>query len=687
MSFLLSCGATACLVTAFDLAGPSTGSIFWFSLLLSGAFSLSMAYRSRWWTPAALAIGFLFLLSVLAGSQGVSLVSSVESLLYQVSLTFNRTYRWGVIHWSDTAPTEELLPALLLVIGLLALTVSATVCRRLRATGAVLLCLTPLLLCMVARDTVPDGWGVFLLFVGLGLLVLTGSSRRMDAAAGRRLTAMVLIPTLLATAVLFWIFPPSGYGANGISYGIVSWVQSLPFWSSVASGGSGSTGDAALETVDLTALGDRRNDTALAMTVVASHSGQLYLRGRGYDSYDGRSWTSTTDSSGRDLGWSSPGKEDLRSVTIVTKTLRPLLYFPGSTGVDLQGKAFSKGYLPNHQDLLEYTFSYGTPDEDAAPGSITATDWLELPTETRAGAVELLASVLKGVDPATPAAVALAIENYVEACAEYSRSPSSMPGDAGDFAMWFLNEAEAGYCVHFATAATVLLRAAGIPARYVTGYSVKVTAGRKTNVLERYAHAWTEYFLPDVGWTILDATPGSPGPDPLPAETPETTAPPETQPPTEATDNTEASQGATSPTESTGSTQAATQRPTEQVQQAPSFTVADQVTAVIRWLLVAAGALVALWAQYRLRIRARHRYLHRGSANRQALRRYRLIILRSRLLKKAIPPHLTELAEKARFSQHTLTGAELLVLDQYLEVLAGELTKNSRLLRFLFAIE
>lgn len=687
ISFLITWGAGACLVTAFDLPDLSGEDLFWFSLVLSGVFSLSMAYRFRWWIPILLAAGFLFLLPLVAGATGISLLSSLESLLYQISLDINRTYHWGVIRWSPSPPTAPLLPALLLVIGLLSLTACVTVCRRTRTTGAVLLGLIPLLLCMVARDTVPEAWCLWLLFAGLGLLILTGSSRRMDIRAGRRFTAIVLIPTILATTVLFWLVPSSGYDGSGFSQQIVSWIQSLPFWSSVSSGGTNFTGDTAAPEVDLSDLGDRVDSPTLAMTVVATHSRRLYLRGRSYDYYDGKTWTATTDSSGKDAGWSGPTDGYLYSVTVTTKTPRPLLYFPGNPGVDLQEKAFMKGFLPNYGNQLEYTFHYGVPQEDA-PDRLNDPDLLALPISAKTGAASHLETILSGIDPADTNAVAKAIEAYVEACAEYSYTPSSMPETATDFAMWFLDDAQAGYCVHFATAATVLLRAAGIPARYVTGYCVDVQARRSTDVWERHAHAWVEYFQPGLGWTILDATKGSPEPDPLPTEPPETPAPTETTVPLEPTETVpEVTQDTTAPSEATGNSQIATQGTTQPAVQTPTHTMPDWVKIAIRWLLAIAAALVALWGQYRLRIRARHRYLHRGSPNRQALHRYRLIALRSRLLKQPIPPHLTELAEKAKFSQHTLSGAELLELDRHLEVLAGELTKNSRLLRFLFAIE
>jgi transglutaminase-like putative cysteine protease len=74
----------------------------------------------------------------------------------------------------------------------------------------------------------------------------------------------------------------------------------------------------------------------------------------------------------------------------------------------------------------------------------------------------------------------------------------------------FLFEKKAGYCEYFATAAAVLLRAQGVPTRYVKG--VAVHDGRRVGghyvVRESDAHAWVEVYLPDEGgWVEVDPTP------------------------------------------------------------------------------------------------------------------------------------------------------------------------------------
>ena len=72
----------------------------------------------------------------------------------------------------------------------------------------------------------------------------------------------------------------------------------------------------------------------------------------------------------------------------------------------------------------------------------------------------------------------------------------------------FLFNLRTGYCEHYASAFTFLMRAAGIPARVVVGYQ-----GGEMNPVGEYlivrqsdAHAWSEVWLPDAGWTRIDPT-------------------------------------------------------------------------------------------------------------------------------------------------------------------------------------
>lgn len=72
----------------------------------------------------------------------------------------------------------------------------------------------------------------------------------------------------------------------------------------------------------------------------------------------------------------------------------------------------------------------------------------------------------------------------------------------------FYFETKSGFCEHFASSFTFLMRAAGIPARLVTGYmgGEYNPEGRYYSIYQKEAHAWSEVWLQDKGWVRVDPT-------------------------------------------------------------------------------------------------------------------------------------------------------------------------------------
>lgn len=79
---------------------------------------------------------------------------------------------------------------------------------------------------------------------------------------------------------------------------------------------------------------------------------------------------------------------------------------------------------------------------------------------------------------------------------------------------YFLGESHQGYCMHFASAGTLILRQLGVPARFVSGYVVqpdqfrRSSGGYRASVRDDAAHAWVEIWLENVGWVPVEMTPG-----------------------------------------------------------------------------------------------------------------------------------------------------------------------------------
>ncbi|MBM5811450.1 MAG: DUF3488 domain-containing protein [Gammaproteobacteria bacterium] len=87
----------------------------------------------------------------------------------------------------------------------------------------------------------------------------------------------------------------------------------------------------------------------------------------------------------------------------------------------------------------------------------------------------------------------------------YTLTPPRLDRDSVDD---FLFNTRRGFCGHFASAFTMLMRAAGVPARVVAGYQGGDwnQIGGYLIVRQSHAHAWSEAWLPGRGWTRFDPT-------------------------------------------------------------------------------------------------------------------------------------------------------------------------------------
>lgn len=107
------------------------------------------------------------------------------------------------------------------------------------------------------------------------------------------------------------------------------------------------------------------------------------------------------------------------------------------------------------------------------------------------------------------------ITEFIQEHATYTTDPGGFEEEA-DPIICFLYDKHKGYCVHFASAAALSLRASGVPSRYVTGYAIPPSAwemnesgGYTADILENYGHAWAEAYNQETDtWMIAEATPG-----------------------------------------------------------------------------------------------------------------------------------------------------------------------------------
>ena len=692
----LSFAGVGCVTSGFALRDIDLSVLLLVSL--GGGLVWAIASRFRYGiliTAAAMEVIWLL-------PNAREIIDSEAVLLYQISKALNSGYGWPVLYWDSITPGATAQSALVLIILLVSLAVAWTVVRQKKATLAAIAAFLPMMVCLILTDTVPDNDYLMLMLGGLVLLALTNPLRCMNAKQANRATAVLLIPVMLATMGLFTAVPRENYKPNQSAFEeLEQWLRENPLWQwFTGEGPSWSMGDTGAEQVSLDALGGKSDSGEIALYITSEKDGYLYLRGRGYDTYDGRHWTASEQSSGKDGGW-SPAHSGSPSVTVRMDYARDFYYFSSDTGPTDTVRDFEYGMLPNPERETTYTFLWATPISKGSYPRAILDKCKELPEQTRQWALDTLvkSKYFGSVAYYNDSARAMWAADLVRRSAEYSLTPDPMPQDQDDFAAWFFDEAESGYCVHFATVATILLRAMDIPARYVTGYAVDVLKNEEIAVTQSKAHAWVEYYAyEDHCWKVLDPTPGyndQPSTEPTVPTAP-TTEPTETTGPTETTAPVDET---TEPTSTQDTTAPVTQPtlPSETQAVLPGSPApggredngfAKKVMAVLLWV---AGICAAVWGQYRLRIRIRNWYLRRGDANRQALTRWRAVCIRSRIFRQKVPNKLRALAEKAKFSQHTLTEAELSEFDSHMRRLAMKLYEKPWLLRwllrFILAIE
>jgi hypothetical protein len=121
-------------------------------------------------------------------------------------------------------------------------------------------------------------------------------------------------------------------------------------------------------------------------------------------------------------------------------------------------------------------------------------------------AIELASRLSAGTD--SELEVVRRVEEYLTSGRFRYTTHVGEPGE--DPLLDFLFKTHAGYCQHFAGAATLLLRLAGVPTRVATGFATGKRTGEHTYaVRDEDAHAWIEVYFPGFGWVPFNPTPSA----------------------------------------------------------------------------------------------------------------------------------------------------------------------------------
>ena len=184
----------------------------------------------------------------------------------------------------------------------------------------------------------------------------------------------------------------------------------------------------------------------------------------------------------------------------------------------------------------EYTY-YPRVSREALAGTEEKwmEEWLVVPEANREVIAAFCEEAGLSGETMSTAQIVSGLTQYYQDNIPYTLRPGLTPYSQ-DFVNYFLEENRRGYCAHFASAATLIFRYLGIPARYVEGYAIDPTDifGEGTRLEEaRYeeyyegysplgveavvsvdatdanAHAWVEIYDEALGWQVVEVTPAS----------------------------------------------------------------------------------------------------------------------------------------------------------------------------------
>ena len=118
---------------------------------------------------------------------------------------------------------------------------------------------------------------------------------------------------------------------------------------------------------------------------------------------------------------------------------------------------------------------------------------------------EALMSEWQAEAPSTAALIQRVLDHFRHEDFHYVLDPPLLGRDSVDD---FIFDTRRGFCEHYASAFTVMMRMAGVPARVVTGYQGGYYSEIGDYFLVRHsdAHAWSEVWLEGLGWTRIDPT-------------------------------------------------------------------------------------------------------------------------------------------------------------------------------------
>ncbi len=327
-----------------------------------------------------------------------------------------------------------------------------------------------------------------------------GLSTPLEARGLKNSLILLVISTVVLSAVFFISLPRLKYGLWGKSH--IKGIKNAGF----------------SERMDLSS-GELKLDPSVVMRVELRPmiKGPHYWRGMALDYFDGRQWSNSFIETRKVLN--RRGDEFLLRTQITEDSIEQeillepvdsdilfLMDRPVSINItaqrlerDLSGTIYlpKKGARRIHY-IVRSSIQL-LPEDKFHP------QYLQIPPSLKEALKPFTEGLVSGIK--TDREKALFIESFLKKNYTYSLTVTEPPSGV-DPVSYFLFEEKKGYCEHYASAMVLMLRAIGIPARVVTGFSGGQinSIGNYIIVRQKDAHSWVEAWI-NQSWLRFDPTP------------------------------------------------------------------------------------------------------------------------------------------------------------------------------------
>lgn len=611
-----------------------------------------------------------------------TLLFSLESILEQLSYVITQVLKplsqylpvQNKIILGDTLGTSA-TGLFVFISAILSAVFTISLIRYKRILIPSLLSMVLLVPCFILVNTLPSLVCLFIAIASLIALYISKNTRKFRPSQGGVIAAISFGIMLVVMTILLAFNPIEKYERFDWQENL---LQSIENGFNIDDGRKTSTEKKLNEIKGSLEEKENLNDISPltqthtpVMTVTSAVGGNIYLKGTAYADYRDNIWSIISDNDAArypqdfvpftaTIG--NNALTDTRVHMLNESKIAYVPYFLESLPDNLNSVADvcvkndtdkNEFYYSHYPFYAENTYRYNNSAEAENYKTFVYDTYLEIPRKTQ---IELrrIADQEGFLDSELTVSEKIEmVKNYISNSKTYSLKTPKMPSGK-DFATWFLNESDTGYCVHFATAGTLMLRALGIPARYVTGYYATAYANQTVTVTTDNAHAWVEYYSDTAGWIPLECTPSSfqparyVGSQRANGGSTDTTTQPTTVEPT------------TAPTTPTNGKVSHSTKPKNDSKSSFEF---NGFTIAMMSLGIVALALIAIFSRRIIIIKKRKQRFETGRNNKRAICIYKELKNLTKISHLLITDEVKSVYEKARFSNHTLSYDELKIIE------------------------